>query len=718
MYIDDENPKVYGKLLQIAVYGKGGIGKSTTSANITYGLAHNDGVKVLQIGCDPKHDSTRSLLHGSKQPTVLEALDIKSSTPRKLSDLMAVSDCGAYCIECGGPEPGIGCAGRGIISAMNELQRCGLKKEDYDVILYDVLGDVVCGGFAVPLRKEYADVIYLVTSGEFMSLYAANNIIRGIRNHTTKAPRIGGIILNCRGVEDELLLVKRFSECVGVPIISTIPRDPLFAVAEKEDKPVMELFPDSKPSSEYKRIIENIKGHFDGSSACYEANPLSDEELDRLLKGKEVIRDGDRACSKTRVKPSDGEACAARAVTMTLNAVKGLHIVIHGPRACGYNMSNIRDVHFLADVKIDSGMDMSYKDNIVCTDMDDNDSIFGGIEKLESTMERLCQKGIREIAVITACIPGIIGDDVGSCIDRFRNKYPDGTFIDARADGNLTGTAFDGIRLARQALINLVDRHVVPEDNVVNIITGGGMSSVSDRNRIIELFGCIGLRVNAFLFSDCTIDEIKNARRAHICYPVSRREMSPQYRELFGSCGLEIADSVIPSGVVDTLKWLDAKKNLENADGIDKYVEGKMAAYSERVESSKASLAGKRIFIAGWLDRPQDWVADALIDAGATIIGAVSMGPISGNPFHSGRHTDVVVLEKTDSGSVLEFIEQVKPDLVLGNIRGDGMNHSFKNCGLPPVSIGFDASISLLDHVCCAMKAPINAGWSRGCGCR
>ena len=718
MNVGNPVTKKYNKLLQIAIYGKGGIGKSTTSANITYGLACKDYVKILQIGCDPKHDSTRSLLHGCKQPTVLEALDIKSNSPRKLSDLMSVSDCGAYCIECGGPEPGIGCAGRGIISAMNELQRCGLKKEDYDIILYDVLGDVVCGGFAVPLRKEYADVIYLVTSGEFMSLYAANNIIRGIKNHTTKAPRIGGIILNCRGVEDEVEIVGRFSECVGVPIISVIPRDPLFAVAEKEDKPVMEMFPDSKPASEYMKIIENIKGHFDGSSPCYEADPLSDEELDRLLKGKEVIRDVNRICTKTRVKPSDGEACAARAVTMTLNAVKGLYIIIHGPRACGYNMSNIRDVHFLADVKIDPDMDRSYKDNIVCTDMDDNDSIFGGIEKLESAMEGLCQKGIREIAVITACIPGIIGDDVGSCIDRFRKKYPDGTFIDARADGNLTGTAFDGIRLARQALIDLVDRNVTPEKDMVNIINGGGMSSVSDRNRINELFGCIGKKVNAFLFSDCTIDEIKNARRALICYPVSRREMSPQYRELFGSCGLEIADSVIPNGVADTLKWLDANRSQENSGSIDEYIDGKMGRYQEKVESSKSALSGKRVFLAGWLDRPQDWVADALIDAGAVIVGAVSMGPIPGKPFHSDRHHDIVVLEKSDAGSVLEFIEQVKPDLVLGNIRGDGMNHSFKNCGLPPASIGIDASISLLDHVCHAMKAPVNAGWSNECGCR
>ncbi|MCQ2070906.1 MAG: AAA family ATPase [archaeon] len=702
--------KKWHNTLQIAIYGKGGIGKSTTSSNISYGMSSR-GIKVLQIGCDPKHDSTRSLLKGVTQPTVLEALDIKSSEPQKLEDLVVESSCGVSCVECGGPEPGIGCAGRGIITAMNELKRCGLKKEDYDVVLYDVLGDVVCGGFAVPLRKEYADVVYLVTSGEFMAVYAANNIIRGITNHSGDRPRIGGIILNCRGMEDEDDLVRRFSEAVGVPIICRVPRDPLFAVAEKNGVSVSEMFPDSEPAVQYGKIIENIKGQIDGSSVCYPADPLNDEELDRLLKGKEIVRDPCRNCGKIRIKPSDGEACAARAAAMSLSAIKGLTIVIHGPRACGYNMANIRDVHFLGDVKENPDLDRTFSDSIVCTDMDDNDSIFGGIHKLESMLERLCSSGIDEIAVLTSCIPGIIGDDVGTCIETFRKRYPGTVILDIRADGNLSGTAFDGIRMVRNALVSLVDRDVVPDDGIVNIISNTGLNAGRDRRRLTELFGCMGKRINTILFSDCTLDQVRNCRRASMCYAISRRDLTPANRAIFESCGLKVSDILVPQGVKDTVSWLERFKEPSNASDIDRYVEEKTDEYRKMVERSKPVLEGKRIFLAGWLDRPMDWVADALKDAGAVIVGAVSMGPIPGRPFHTDRHTDVPVVEKTDSTSVLGFIGEHRPDLVLGGIRGGGMCLGFKNGAMPSSSVSIDASTDLLEYVSNLIRAPVCSSW-------
>lgn len=205
---------------RIAVYGKGGIGKSTVSSNVTAALSLR-GVKVLQIGCDPKHDSTRSLL-GAEQSTVLDYIRTTPPDGRRLSDIMHEGFAGCYCVEAGGPEPGVGCAGRGIISAIGLLEELGSDSVDRDVVIYDVLGDVVCGGFAVPLRKGYADTVYIVTSGEFMSLYAANNILRGTANYG--ADRIGGIIFNSRGDSEEEGRVERFSEAVGIPIVARIPR--------------------------------------------------------------------------------------------------------------------------------------------------------------------------------------------------------------------------------------------------------------------------------------------------------------------------------------------------------------------------------------------------------------------------------------------------------------------------------------------------------------
>jgi nitrogenase subunit NifH len=156
-------------MFQIAVYGKGGIGKSTISANLSYALARN-GKKVLQIGCDPKHDSTRLLLKGMIQTTVLNYIRDIPPPDRRLQDVLKEGILGIRCVEAGGPEPGIGCAGRGILSTFDALKKMGLDEHEFDIKLYDVLGDVVCGGFAVPLRREYADAIYLVTSGEFCHL--------------------------------------------------------------------------------------------------------------------------------------------------------------------------------------------------------------------------------------------------------------------------------------------------------------------------------------------------------------------------------------------------------------------------------------------------------------------------------------------------------------------------------------------------------------------
>lgn len=223
---------------RIALYGKGGIGKSTTTSNLAVILAKK-GYKVMQIGCDPKADSTRMLTYGNKITPILQTLS-KGKETITLDDLVYKGVHGILCAECGGPTPGVGCAGRGIISAFERLDALSaFEVYKPDFVLYDVLGDVVCGGFAMPLRKGYAREVYIVTSGELMSLYAAENIATAVSQFSSKGyARLSGIIQNSRNVEDEDTLISKFANEIGIEIVARIPRDPTVQEFESQNSTV------------------------------------------------------------------------------------------------------------------------------------------------------------------------------------------------------------------------------------------------------------------------------------------------------------------------------------------------------------------------------------------------------------------------------------------------------------------------------------------------
>ena len=248
---------------QIALYGKGGIGKSTTSANLSAALA-GMGLDILQIGCDPKRDSTRMLMHGTFIPTVMDLVRVRGEAPITLSEIEFTGFNGVRCVEAGGPEPGVGCAGRGIIATFQLLEKFGALKGD--VIVYDVLGDVVCGGFAMPMREGYAQDVYLVTSGELMSLYAANNICKAIKRLSSRQKstcRLAGVICNARNQPNEEELVAEFAKRVNSSLIQFIPRDRVVQLAELNRKTVIEYEPASAQAECYRtlatRVMENSR---------------------------------------------------------------------------------------------------------------------------------------------------------------------------------------------------------------------------------------------------------------------------------------------------------------------------------------------------------------------------------------------------------------------------------------------------------------------------
>jgi nitrogenase iron protein NifH len=267
---------------KVAIYGKGGIGKSTTTQNTVAALAEM-GKKVMVVGCDPKADSTRLLLGGLAQRSVLDTLR-EEGEDVELADVRSSGYSKTLCVESGGPEPGVGCAGRGIITSINLLEQLGAydESEKLDYVFYDVLGDVVCGGFAMPMREGKAQEIYIVCSGEMMAMYAANNICKGIVKFAEAGGvRLGGLICNSRKCDNERELIEELARQLGTQMIHFVPRDNIVQRAEINRKTVIDFDPTTPQADEYRKLARAI----DQNKMFVIPKPISIDSLEKLLVG-------------------------------------------------------------------------------------------------------------------------------------------------------------------------------------------------------------------------------------------------------------------------------------------------------------------------------------------------------------------------------------------------------------------------------------------------
>jgi nitrogenase iron protein NifH len=263
-----------GKAKQIAIYGKGGIGKSTTTSNLSAALSRL-GYKVMQFGCDPKSDSTNTLRDGTYIPTVLDTLREKNTV--NAHDVIFSGFNGVYCVEAGGPSPGVGCAGRGIITAVELFKQQRIFEElDLDFVIYDVLGDVVCGGFAVPIREGIAEHVFTVSSADFMALYAANNLFRGIQKYSNSGGALlGGVIANSINQPYAKNIVDDFVEKTQTQVLEYIPRSVTVTQCELQGKTTIEAAPDSAQAQIYLNLAQKIANHSQSKTPA----PLGVQEL-------------------------------------------------------------------------------------------------------------------------------------------------------------------------------------------------------------------------------------------------------------------------------------------------------------------------------------------------------------------------------------------------------------------------------------------------------
>ncbi len=630
---------------RIAVYGKGGIGKSTVTSNLSFSLSRK-GLKVLQVGCDPKCDSTRPLLHGRMQTTVTEYMRAVPPSRRRLDDIVRKGSGGILCVEAGGPSPGVGCAGKGIVGMFSTLERMDWNSLNTDITLFDVLGDVVCGGFAVPMRPEHSDSILIVTSGEYMSLFAANNIMKGSLQFEDGHGRVAGLVLNRRGLEDEDSIVERFSETTGVPVICRLDRSDLFRQSEAEGCTVSEIFPESEASHAFEDLADLIMKM--SASDLSSPTPLTDSQLDALYSGK-AIGKGEFVPEAGRTVPKAGDSIPVLAprrigkgpVSAVLEAAKvtDIPVVIHGTPSCGYTMlkevSDERIDHIISDPEafVSSG------GNIVCTGITPAGSAFGGTDALRSTLESLITDH-DVVLVVSTCLPGMIGDDCTRIISDIEKERTGKRIL--FVDANRVDSGFDAHIEVIRALAGLVDPGNVPIEGYVNIIDDSfiGFDKGSNRRYLGSLLSRMDMMLGPGFLSDCSVGEIIGMRRYGTAVLCEDTRDNRIVRDILMQRGIRFMDRPLPKGLSQTVEWIKELASLSGReDAIDRTVDSIEREYRDHISGFEDNLSGRSAAILSWRPSSDIWIKEALEDCGCR----VSIHSLSGsdNDYDAAIHDSV-----------------------------------------------------------------------------
>ncbi|MDR2620536.1 MAG: AAA family ATPase [Propionibacteriaceae bacterium] len=697
---------------RIAVYGKGGIGKSTVAANLSVALSWA-GHRVLQIGCDPKHDSTRLLLQGRRLTTVLDYMRVTGPLERRIEDVLAEGFAGVGCVEAGGPQPGVGCAGRGIISTFTMLDQFRLG-ERYDLTVYDVLGDVVCGGFAVPIRREYADTILIVTSGEFMALYAANNILRGVRTYDEAGGRVAGIIYNRRNVPGEDERVTRFAAAVQLPVVATIPRSDAFTRAEQRRITVLE----SAESPQLTALFTSLATRLNTPDLpLYEANPLTDEELENvvlssasdaacglidlppvILRTVAVSRDSaqtDPATSSTlsplATQPATQPAieqvatehylskdvvhreplhgCAFNGAMCTAAYVSDIIVLAHAPTSCAYlSYQTITSTGRRKLFERGALLPASLSPNLECTNMGEPELVFGGMDALHAKVAELKTRRPKAIVVISSCPAGIIGDDIDRIADL---SEPDLPVIPVKTDGNMAGDYLQGMFLAYLGLAReFIKRNVPVVPRSVNIIAEKiVVTNTEDNYRLIASYlASMGISVNCRFLYNTSYKELSQFTSAPLNLLAYDDYTGSTLQRFFESeYGSTFLNLPFPVGFAQTADWLRAVATIFNTSTIAEEIISKASvAYQQQVNTVKAQLNGKRLMVVTY-NHELDWILQTALDAGMEIVKVCVLDYSQDDGFRTRITQPFPVEQHYDRTRRAADIAALRPDVLLSN---------------------------------------------------
>ncbi len=716
---------------QIAIYGKGGIGKSTVAAHISAALTLR-GLNVMQVGCDPKHDSTRLLTGGRPALTVLDYIKNTPPDSWRCEDIVASGYGGIWCVEAGGPEPGVGCAGRGILTTFDLLQKLGIMNSDRDVVIYDVLGDVVCGGFAVPLRREYADQVYIVTSGEFMSLYAANNILKGLQNYDVN-PRLGGLIFNHKGLAEEEQRVARFAAAVSLPVCAIIPRSDDFAASEAMACTLFE----SGHRNLYE-LFDGLAGKIIGEHALYPARALEPEHLEELVLRRSFPRrtlNRPSTNKKPENLPSGAVQASSSLLSLNVRRREPLHgcafngavnaaiqvgdavTIAHGPRSCAHaSYQTITSAARKALFERGVSMPAHIIPPLLSSDMNEGRMIFGGIEELRQQVLAIKGTGAKAVFIATTCPAGIIGDSLEHVMDL---DDPGGTRLVALpVDGNISGDYLQGMISAYAEIARaLIRPGTKPEPDLVNIIGEKTIASVTEPNLQIvkELLKHVGVSVNCRFICQTSVQEIASFKKAPLNLLAYDDYMGRMMRDYLGkNFEAHFFDQPFPRGFEETASWLTGiAEFFSRQELVDEIITSYRQLYQAEIASLRPALAGKRLMVVTY-NHDIDWILEPALDLGMEIALVGILNYSQDNNFRSRFKGQFPLIEPYPDERRLEDIQSQKPDIYLSNHALAHFDGGVFSDVIPLCpAVGFFSGIEIARRWTQIFRNNLNEGWKK-----
>ncbi len=696
-------------MYSLAVYGKGGIGKSTVSANLSY-LLSKDGSSVLHVGCDPKHDSTRLLMRGES---------IRTFSSDTSADPVCKGTDGILCVECGGAEPGRGCAGKGM-----EMLFSRISDIDADYRVCDVLGDVVCGGFSIPVRAGNCDAVLIITSGEFMSLFAANNILRGLAN-INPGNCVMGLILNRRGDPGEEIQVKRFAEAVGLPIVCELPRSQLFSDAEASGEVLSSLFPGS---DEAKRL-EDLANLVRSSPELFVPKPLSEDAMTDLAAGRPIRNDGggsrrrnctfegfDSERNLTYVGEFVMPACTSHGAADGAMKITDAAAILHGPRNCAYLME-LAYRRRVAYGSSERGGRM-FEPGIYSTNLDADGAFRDSGELIEDAVLRAKSDGYRRMFLIPTCSSEIMGTDLALAARRLSEKHSV-DIVPVAADETFLGSKFGGTFGFIDALISRMEPRE-SEKGTVNLIARWFYAVGREPNAraIDRILSKLGLRVRFRFVDFCTMEQVEDFCSAEYDIQLGYAKLNSRVCDRISEAtgrrrALELD---VPVGLEESVQWIRriAEYAPELAPLAGPAEDALRREFEEEISAMVPILKGRKAVIYCIMVRDLKWEVDTMKALGIDVRAVMfADGHVIDHNVRIPDYGDVEVMESMTMCDLREIVADEGIELVVTNDPDRVARAGFKWAPLGARAYGIDGAVEWSRTLADCMRIPAGT-WEAG----